>query len=260
VNRTISKTAIKAKLNAEMERDRLLFYNYDLSNPEALASKLMTSNDRFSIYLRSYCGQELSEMWNDKKTFKPQNYSWEKFDEYLINNPLYERKQFLKKHLAERNAEEFLHDMDRSTKIERCLIRLLNRSLNDKDLADKFRDLPEKIKSQIKNLDLDTAKMKPQDLAIFNRKLLKAAYRDEIGECLTEHELREILRKSVQRESTYNCARIYALDEKAHDALTMLRIALQKGDITPDDARLEPDFESIRRDPGFRSLLHKTYK
>jgi hypothetical protein len=90
---------------------------------------------------------------------------------------------------------------------------------------------------------------------LLNRKLLNAAYNEKINGNLTEPELREHLRKCVHKENAYNRARIYALDGKPREALMALSIALHFKYIIPDDARFEPDFESIRREPDFQDLL-----
>lgn len=166
-------------------------------------------------------------------------------DEYLLSKELYERKQFLQMDLENRAAEDIRPDMERSRKLECCLIELLNKSLRDPCLETK---------------DLANTKIGEQDLIQFNRKLLRAAYSDEISRNLTEPELRGIISKSIHEEGAYNLARIQALDEKPREALILLRSALQNKDITPDEARFEPDFESIRRDPDFQALLDETYQ
>jgi len=143
--------------------------------------------------------------------------------------------------------------------------KTINISKEDITLSLTLNDEESDVILKIDNIETDKfiAKKENGELKIYliinrkllNRKLLNAAYNEKINGNLTEPELREHLRKCVHKENAYNRARIYALDGKPREALMALSIALHFKYIIPDDARFEPDFESIRREPDFQDLL-----
>ena len=59
----------------------------------------------------------------------------------------------------------------------------------------------------------------------------------------------------IDNEDEYNCACFEAVCGSPDAAFALLRIALEKKEVTADYARRDPDFEFIRDDPRFSALL-----
>jgi hypothetical protein len=64
----------------------------------------------------------------------------------------------------------------------------------------------------------------------------------------------ERARPLVEKESEYNRACFFAICGETEEALHLLETALQKGEVSKDWARQDPDFESLWEHPKFKEL------
>ena len=65
----------------------------------------------------------------------------------------------------------------------------------------------------------------------------------------------KIARKLMEKESDYNRACFEAICNNREEALQLLKIALEKKQVTIEWARRDPDFDSIRNNPHFKQLV-----
>jgi tetratricopeptide (TPR) repeat protein len=70
-------------------------------------------------------------------------------------------------------------------------------------------------------------------------------------------EQEKIARGIIQKENEYNQACFEAICGNVDNALEFLKVGLEKGQVSKDWARQDPDFENIRDDPRFKELVHK---
>ncbi|MGH9751734.1 MAG: TPR end-of-group domain-containing protein, partial [Blastocatellia bacterium] len=67
----------------------------------------------------------------------------------------------------------------------------------------------------------------------------------------------EIARELIAKESAYNRACFEAICDNANEALALLKMALEKREVSFEWAEHDPDFDSLRDDPRFAALIEE---
>jgi hypothetical protein len=65
----------------------------------------------------------------------------------------------------------------------------------------------------------------------------------------------EIARSLMAKENEYNRACFESICGNVEQALALLKVALEKKQTSLEWARRDPDFDSIREEPGFKALV-----
>ena len=217
----ISKIAIRRKLDKEGGRNPFFFYKYDIEDPKILAEKILEENySNISAPIIKLTDEERRNL----KTLKDES-NTEKILVDLGSNDLLEPYAIREPYLIQRTFIE--EKVKRSEKLEKALCDILNKSLTDHDLFDDQK----------------------------NNKV-KAAYLDsQIGNRLIESELREKALEKIYHESFFIRSRFHAASENVDNALNLLFWALDNEQISTEEVIFEPDFEFVRDDPRFTSLV-----
>jgi tetratricopeptide (TPR) repeat protein len=83
---------------------------------------------------------------------------------------------------------------------------------------------------------------------------LAACYR-KLGRETEYTEQIKIARELITNEQEYNRACFESVSGNLNEALALLKVALEKKQVSPAWARRDPDFDFIRDDPRFKALL-----